>query len=305
VYRLLADSSQWPWAEWSQDKQALLVKTGLSVQQVEWLYEQCREKLVARRHAVRHHNDSSPPLTPHNMLCITLHWLRRYPPFKDLAATFHRPLATVTETVKAVMEIMNAAVFYKLVYPITEESPHSTRSTLSHVMLIVDTTFVPLPKTPFQPKLYHKKSPTKAALKFQLGCDLSHRIVSVSSLYRGPTDDRRILRESDLLDLVSPASELIGDRGYTGDLPVITPSRRKRKRVTELAKLESEGELRHELESERAAIENINERVKEWKIVAGVYRGEYGDMHTLEHIVRVVSALTNLVLLEHPLRKVS
>ena len=75
--------------------------------------------------------------------------------------------------------------------------------------------------------------------------------------------------------------------------------------MTELAKLESERELRHELESERAAIENINERVKEWKIVAGVYRGEYGDMHALEPIVRVVSALTNLVLLEHPLRKVS
>jgi hypothetical protein len=72
---------------------------------------------------------------------------------------------------------------------------------------------------------------------------------------------------------VGPSSELIGDNRYTGDLPVITPARRRKKGVRELAMLETEREKRHELETERAAIENINSRVKQWHILRGVWRG--------------------------------
>ena len=61
---------------------------------------------------------------------------------KDMALTFHRPLATVVDTFNAVVHIMDVTIFAKLVYPITEDSPVSTTSTLSHVMLVVDFTFI-------------------------------------------------------------------------------------------------------------------------------------------------------------------
>ena len=84
---------------------------------------------------------------------------------------------------------------------------------------------------------------------------------------------------------------------------VITPARRNKKRNLELARLEDERTKRHELESERAAIENINERLKQWHIISDAYRGQYPNTDLIDPIVRVVCALTNLILVKHPLRK--
>jgi hypothetical protein len=55
----------------------------------------------------------------------------------------------------------------------------------------------------------------------------------------------------------------IGDRGYVGQLGIITAARRKNKLSREVAMLEDESMRRHELESERAAIKNITSRVKQ------------------------------------------
>jgi hypothetical protein len=59
----------------------------------------------------------------------------------------------------------------------------------------------------------------------------------------------------------------------------------------------------HELESERSAIENINQRLKQWHIISGVYRGERQHTADIDPIIRTVCALTNLLLQKHPLRK--
>jgi len=85
----------------------------------------------------------------------------------------------------------------------------------------------------------------------------------------------------------------------------MTPARRGKKRNLELARLEDERTKRHELESERAAIENINEneRLKQWHIISDAYRGQYPNTDLIDPIVRVVCALTNLILAKHPIRK--
>jgi hypothetical protein len=162
---------------------------------------------------------------------------------------------------------------------------------------------LPLPKTPFDPKLYHKKSPTKSAWKFEIACDLSHRIVNVSKAYRGATHDMRIIRESGTLQQASASSLILGDKGYAGQLGIVTPQKKSRKRSRELMGLEEDKVKRHELESERAAIENINQRVKQWHIISGVYRGEHHYTSFIDHVIRTVCALTNLLLQKHPLRK--
>ena len=93
-----------------------------------------------------------------------------------------------------------------------------------------------------------------------------------------------------------------GDIGYKGSLGVITPASRKKKPVQELRLLEDEKTKRHELESERAAVEQANARFKQWEIVRGVYRGEWGDVKFMNAMVRTVCALTNLVMKDYPLR---
>jgi hypothetical protein len=67
--------------------------------------------------------------------------------------------------------------------------------------------------------------------------------------------------------------------------------------------LEGDKDKRQELESERSAIENINQRVKQWHIIGGVYRGEHHYTSFVDPVNRTVCALTNLLLQKHPLRK--
>jgi hypothetical protein len=101
----------------------------------------------------------------------------------------------------------------------------------------------------------------------------------------------------------SETSRIIGDKGYEGKLGIITPMSKRKKRSRELLALEEEKDKRHELESERAAIENINERLKEWKIIGSVYRGGNQHHSFMDAVIRVVCALTNLIMRDHPIRK--
>jgi hypothetical protein len=303
VVVMCVESPQPPWSEWSNDEVALLQMTGLNLSEVNWLYEQCRNPLLSLRLSMQQHNENIPPWSPHNLLCITLHWLRKYPSYNDMRVTFDRSIKYIKRVVHDVVHILDEHIYNKLIRPLDSTSPSSSLSTLQNVRIIVDTTFIPLPKTPFDPTLYHPKSPTRAAWKFQVACDLSHRIINVSEAYKGPTDDRRILRESGLLEQSDGASVIIGDRGYTGKLGVITPARRAKRKNLELARLEDERTKRHELETERAAIENINMRIKQWHIICDTYRGEYHDTREIDPIIRVVCTLTQLSLQKHPLRK--
>jgi hypothetical protein len=58
----------------------------------------------------------------------------------------------------------------------------------------------------------------------------------------------------------------------------------------------------HELETERAAIENINARAKEWKTIDGEWRGEHYSTNFCNAVVRVACALMNLIFEAHPIR---
>jgi hypothetical protein len=302
---LPAESPTWPWDEWGANDKVLHRMTGLHRPELDWVYKHCREDLLAYRLSMRQRHANMPPLSPHGALCLTLHWLRKYPPTRDMHTRFTHSRHYLYDVIDRVLHIMDERITEQLIKPIAPTAPLSTRSTLPNVRIVVDTTFWPMPRTPFNPKMYHKKSPTKSAFKYQIGIDLSHRIINVTQTYRGPTDDRRILRESGLLDQVKDDARIIGDRGYTGNLGVITPARRGKKRNLELARLEDESTKRHELETERAAVENINSRVKQWHVLDRQWRGEYGEVELMDVIVRVCCALTNLTLDEHPLRKAS
>ena len=75
---------QEPWASWSTDKEALLSYTGLSAADVELVYAPCKDQLLTLA-AHQHRQDANTPtLTSHNLLVITLHWLRRKPPLTEL-----------------------------------------------------------------------------------------------------------------------------------------------------------------------------------------------------------------------------
>ena len=64
-------------------------------------------------------------------------------------------------------------------------------------------------------------------------------------------------------------------------------------------------DFNHDLNSARAAIENINQHLKTYAILGSVYRGTVDDFHQITRIAQVVSVLCNLNLSKHPIRKYS
>ena len=291
---------QEPWASWSMDKDALHTYTGLSVAEVELVYEPSRERLLGLAAQLHANGDNTPTLTSHNLLAITLHWLRRKPTYEEMARLYPHGIHFWHVTVRKVIDILDECIYSRFITPLASNAP--TAVFFADVKIIVDTTFVPLPKTQFIPADYHKKSPTKAAWKYEIACDFSHKIISVSKGYHGGAHDMRIIRESGLLNQSSSTAQIMGDRGYRGRLGIVVPASKKAKVGKEVQQLEDEKQRGHELQTERAAIENINRRVKEWAVVREVWDGIRHPDNFFDSVMRVVCSLVNVILLTHPLR---
>jgi hypothetical protein len=93
--------------------------------------------------------------------------------------------------------------------------------------------------------------------------------------------------------------QIIACKGYIGEQYVITP--RKKPRGRELTA--EDKDFNRSISSSRAAIENINQRIKNYAILGTIYRGPYNDFDKITKIARVVAALCNLKLSKHPIRR--
>jgi hypothetical protein len=154
---------QEPWASWSTDKQALHQYTGMSVAEVEMVYALCSDELLTLAAQMRQPNVDTPTLSSHNLLAITLYWLRRHPSYQQMVVEHQRSTSFWHRSVRRVIDVLDRNIVGHFIPPLSANAPSSTF--FDRVKIIVDTTFVPLPKSPFLPKDYHKKSPTKAAWK--------------------------------------------------------------------------------------------------------------------------------------------
>ncbi|CAF4166824.1 unnamed protein product [Rotaria sp. Silwood2] len=182
------------------------------------------------------------------------------------------------------------------------DSRNTAHGPKEHHKLIVDSTSiaVPQPEDSQQRKTYfHSKSATNYASKIQTACDFNHRIVHVSECYLGGVHDITILRESGLLEHVNDSVQIIADKAYIGEEYVITP-----KKKPQIGKLTSEEKsFNYDINSARAAIENINQRIKTYAIIGSIYRETIDDFDKIIKISQVVCALCNLNLIKHPIRK--
>jgi len=80
------------------------------------------------------------------------------------------------------------------------------------------------------------------------------------------------------------------------------PASKKAKVSEEVKQLEDEKQRGHELQTERAAIENINQRVKQWAVATEVWDGIRQPELFFDSVLHVVCALVNVILRTHPLR---
>ena len=185
------------------DKEALHSHTGLTAADVELVYEQSREKLLALA-AQQHRLNASPPtLTSHNLLVITLHWLRHKPTYQQMALLY-------------------------------SHSQHYWHTKLRQVIAVLD--------------------------------------------------------------------ECMGDEGYRGKLGIVVPATKRAKVSKEVQQLEDEKQRGHELQSERAAVDNMKRRAREWAVAREIWDDIRESELFFNSVMRVVCALVNVTLRTHPLR---
>ena len=202
-----------------------------------------------------------------NLLSITLWYLKYYHSEPYIAAELHFNQSTVSYFLSAVIVILYSCIYSKLIsLPDDVDEDDTIHGPEQHHKLIVDSMYIAInsPEDYTERKIfYHAKSATNYAFKIQITCDFHHRIVHVFSCHQGSTHDINILRESGLLEYAHEDIQIIADKGYIGEQYVITP--RKRPRGGEL--ITEDKDFNRTTCSARAAIENINQRIKQYGIL--------------------------------------
>ncbi|CAF4936614.1 unnamed protein product, partial [Rotaria sp. Silwood1] len=300
----ILNNEQRPWSEWSGTNQSCVQHTGNDIEQVHQLYSMCEQSLInycMHRTKQQSDNVNTISLSPMNLLVVTLWYLKHYHSERYIATEVYSSPSTIHRILTDVVDILHSCVYEELVsLPIDMDSRHTAHGPEEHHKLIVDTTSiaVPQPIDSKQRKAYfNSKSATNYAFKVQIACDFNYRIVHVSECYLGSVHDITILRESGLLEHVNDSVQIIGDKAYIGEEYVITS--KKKPHRSELTT--EEKDFNYNINSARAAIENINQRIKTYAVVGSVYRGAVDDFDKIIKISQIVCALCNLNLIKHPI----
>ena len=302
---LICILDQRPWSEWGRTDVSCIQHTGHDIEQVQQLFRMCKQSLLEycldrKQHA---NERNITYLSPINLLVVTLWYLKHYHTERYIATELNISRSTVNYFLSGVIDILYAFVYPKLILlPDDMDDEATIHGSEQCHKLIVDSTFIPIhqPEDSEQRRVYyHAKSPTNYAFKIHIACDFNHRIVHVSKCYQGSVHDITILRESGLLEHTEENVQIITDKAYIGEQYVITP--RKKPRGRELTT--EEKNFNRSISSSRAAIENVNQRIKNYAILGSLYRGPYDDLDKITKIARVVAALCNLKLSKHPIRK--
>ncbi len=266
----------------------------------------CEEPLInycSHRNKLHPDDTTTIYLSPMNLLVVTLWYLKHYHSEPYIASELNLTPRGVNYFLSAVVDILHSFVYPAFVsLPADLSNRRTPHGPQQHHKLIVDSTCIGIPE-PYdseqRKKYYNAKSLTNYAIKVQITCDFRHRIVHVSECYHGSTHDITVLRESGLLEHVEESVQIIGDKGYIGEEYVVTPMKKPHGR--ELT--QEDKDFNRDINSARAAIENINQRLKSYAILGGIYRGSVHDFPKITKITQVIAALCNLNLNKHPIRR--
>ena len=113
-------------------------------------------------------------------------------------------------------------------------------------------------------------------MELQVTCDFTHRIVDVSAAEVGSMYDVTVLLSTGVLERKTVDARIIGDKSYKRHYEGITPANGQTTKNREKGRLEAESIQRHELETQRACIEQVNKRLKNWAIIK-----QHEGAHTL------------------------
>ncbi|CAF1543075.1 unnamed protein product [Adineta ricciae] len=299
-------SEQRPWSEWRLTDESCIQHTAHDTEQIRQLYSMCEESLIRyRSHRKEQRTDGTVTscLSPINLLVVTLWYLKHYHVERCISTELNSSPSTVNAFLREVIDILHSCVYPEFIsLPVNFASKRTPHGPQRHHKLIVDSTCIAIPE-PYdsdqRKAYYHSKYPTNYEIKIQIACDFNHRIVHASECYHGSVHDITVLSDSGLLEHVNSSVQIIADKEYIGEDYVVT----LRKKSHERELTDEDKNFNRDINSARTTIENINQRLKTYAILGRVYRGAINDFEKITKIIQVISALCNMNLKKHPIRK--
>jgi hypothetical protein len=296
-----------PWSEWSLRNEVLKAETGFNKEEFEFIFTLCKDSLQGF-HGTKRMRHSSPMapsktfLSRHNLLLLVLVSLWKNPTEMTLADTFKTPRKTIVDTRTRLYPLLLPCLAHFIQVP-QHQTPRIETEPLTGVQLVVDSTPTPIPKPQLREdrKLYYnfKKRPTPYAMKTQIAVGLDLKIWDVSSTYPHSVHDLKVLDESMVPGLLHEQKKALGDSAYQSAPNFVTPF--KKPRGGELKR--SEKLFNKKLNHVRVTVENVFKRVKDFRIVSNIYRGDYHNLQEFNVIFKLVCALVNIHFQKNPIRR--
>jgi hypothetical protein len=300
------DTDQYPYSSASADSAEMRERTGLDLEEFEFVYDIVRGELEGQSVRKRKkHSDSQegqPFLGPRNKLMLCLEFLRTGHTLRHLGLDYEIPRQTAHDIIHHLIPVISQKLSHFVAYPSVLKSFRRSGA-LRNVACAVDTTIICTDKPQDQETLraiYAKKGKrSKFGAKVQLVVGLDGRIWEVSDAYRAAESDSLIYDESELPEVLEEEHKLaIGDQAYSAKPRVLTPLRRGKDGLEAAAK-----EKNAAIHSARAVVENVNQRFKQSRLLYGVYRGDPQDYDFISSLAMLAAELVNIDIQKRPIRK--
>jgi hypothetical protein len=296
-----------PWSDWLLIDGKLTAETGLDNDDIAFVFALCKDDLSGFHGRKKRRSEAKTGrfttfLSRHNLLLLALHSAWKNPTEAELEDTFETPRPTICETLERIFPILQRCLSNFIKVP-AHQTKRFEAGPLAGVTFIVDSTPTPIPKPILQSdrKLYYnfKKRPSPYAIKTQVAIGLDLRIWDVSSSYPHSVHDLTVLHQTIIPGLLSDEKKGLGDSAYQGEPHFIVPYKKPRgKDLSRSQKL-----FNKQVAHARVTVENVFKRVKDYRIISAIYRGDYHKLDEFNCIFKVVCALVNIHFEKHPIRQ--
>jgi hypothetical protein len=297
----LALVEQQPWPVWSATDDSMIAMTGLSRAAVDVVYNTIEGELISST-ALASLRPDVHALSPRNRLVLTLFYLRQNLPYRVLGVLFNASAQTVSNVISAVTNLINDRLYEQLVrWPAVGDLKHGPAGTaLANVVVAVDSTVheIQRPTESDEQPLYYYHKTKSWGWKVTAFVGLDGVFYECSEPVPASQHDATVLRDSPMYQRLNNEQQAVGDKGYQGVEHVVVPHRGQYHELSTAQKQHNST-----VYSTRVVVENSFERVKNWRVCAGPYRTTQHDAAVVKVISRVVFALANLSMRDHPIRR--
>ena len=244
-------------------------------------------------------------------LLMALLWLRLYPTYEVLGFLFSLDKTNVHATVGEILETLETLATFPFERPAAERkklrSVAAVMDAFPDVRLVIDAKEQPVQrpkstKDADRQRPYYSGKKKDHTLKNQVAVTPEGRIGAVSaSVPGGAIHDLTLLRQSGLLEHLTPEEGAMLDKGYVGvrkdypNQPLYLPYKARRNRPLTA----EEQEYNRRLARYRIVVEHTNAQLQQFQVLAQVYR------HAREghrRVFRVVAYLVDRRIAARPLK---